>query len=164
MAKPITLHQALQWGFIDAALALMQQRPTIQELVSFGPLSVMYCRSIGDADMKGGGVIAEPEVTHVDLQPEDAFLVLATDGLWDVLSNQAVVNLVHDTVKEPTMCAKRLVTEAITQGSGKNRPVMWFSKRMRRSIIQLSNLKLTCLAGSPGLSSCNINPCIITQS
>lgn len=76
-------------------------------------------RSIGDGDLKGCGVTAEPEVEHFDLQPSDAFLVLATDGLWDTLSNQTAVNLICDTVKEPTMCAQRLVTEAITKGSGR---------------------------------------------
>ena len=28
------------------------------------------------------------------------------------------VTLVHDTVKEPYLCAKRLATEALTRGSG----------------------------------------------
>ena len=63
-------------------------------------------------------MIAEPEVEYCHLQPSDAFLILASDGLWDTLSNQAAVDLIRDTVKEPTMCAQRLVTEAITKGSG----------------------------------------------
>ncbi|XP_006878967.1 PREDICTED: [Pyruvate dehydrogenase [acetyl-transferring]]-phosphatase 2, mitochondrial [Elephantulus edwardii] len=37
---------------------------------------------------------AEPEVTYHRLRPQDKFLVLATDGLWDVLDNEAVVRLV----------------------------------------------------------------------
>ena len=78
----------------------------------------MMRRSIGDADLKDCGVTAEPEVAHVVLQPDDAFLVLASDGLWDCLSNEAVISLIRDTVKEPTMCAQRLVTQAITNGSG----------------------------------------------
>lgn len=75
-------------------------------------------RSIGDLDLKGYGVLAEPEVEATQVRAGDAFLVLATDGLWDCLSNEAVISLIHDTVKEPTMCAQRLVTEAITRGSG----------------------------------------------
>ena len=68
--------------------------------------------------MKGSGLIAEPEVTARSLAPEDEFLILASDGLWDRLQNQEAVDLVHDTVKEPDMCAKRLATEALTRGSG----------------------------------------------
>ena len=37
---------------------------------------------------------AEPEVFRYKLQKEDKFIVLASDGLWDMLSNQEVVNLV----------------------------------------------------------------------
>ncbi|KAG8521767.1 [Pyruvate dehydrogenase [acetyl-transferring]]-phosphatase 2, mitochondrial [Galemys pyrenaicus] len=37
---------------------------------------------------------AEPEVTYHRLRPEDKFLVLASDGLWDVLDNEDVVRLV----------------------------------------------------------------------
>lgn len=81
--------------------------------------------------MKKYGVIAEPEVSHVAVQSGDAFLVLATDGLWDVLSNEAVIKLVKDTVKEPTMCAQRLITEAITQGSGLETLILYHSVRLR---------------------------------
>ena len=37
---------------------------------------------------------AEPEVIHHQLTPKDKFLVLATDGLWEVLSPEKVVQLV----------------------------------------------------------------------
>lgn len=85
-----------------------------------GDIGLAVTRSIGDADLKGVGVTAEPEVTEFQLQPDDTFLILASDGLWDVLSNYDAVGLVHDTVKQPTMCAQRLVTEALTRGSKDN--------------------------------------------
>lgn len=40
-------------------------------------------RSIGDADLKLQGVSAEAETAELALQPGDAFVVVATDGLWD---------------------------------------------------------------------------------
>jgi protein phosphatase 2C len=46
-------------------------------------------RSIGDNPLKPF-VSAQPEVTTVELGERDEALVLATDGLWDVLSNEAV--------------------------------------------------------------------------
>lgn len=64
-------------------------------------------RALGDADLKDNGVTAEPEVTEVQLQPNDTFLILASDGLWDMLSNHDAVGLVHDTVKQPAMAAQR---------------------------------------------------------
>jgi serine/threonine protein phosphatase PrpC len=65
------------------------------------------CRAFGDADLKGKGVTAEPQITEYHLQPDDSFVILASDGLWDVLSNYDAVGLVHDTVKQPAMCAQR---------------------------------------------------------
>lgn len=68
-------------------------------------------RAIGDIDYKGEGmaaydwafppshnrdsfvadlVIAEPTVMSVDLVDEDEFLIMACDGLWDVMKEQEV--------------------------------------------------------------------------
>ncbi len=77
-------------------------------------------RSLGDGDLKACGVIAHPEVTHHLLTPSDEFVVLASDGLWDKLSNQEAVDLIHDTVKQPTMCAQRLAMEALARGGEDN--------------------------------------------
>lgn len=43
---------------------------------------------------------AEPEVTSYQLQRSDKFLVLATDGLWDMLSNEEVVHYVKQHVNK----------------------------------------------------------------
>ncbi|XP_067856342.1 pyruvate dehydrogenase [acetyl-transferring]-phosphatase 1, mitochondrial [Heptranchias perlo] len=39
---------------------------------------------------------AEPEVTYHKLRPQDKFLVLATDGLWEVMHRQNVVQIVGE--------------------------------------------------------------------
>lgn len=41
-------------------------------------------------------VTAKPVVKHHKLRPEDRFLVMATDGLWDKLTSEEVVQLVGD--------------------------------------------------------------------
>ncbi|XP_047566365.1 pyruvate dehydrogenase [acetyl-transferring]-phosphatase 2, mitochondrial [Lutra lutra] len=43
---------------------------------------------------------AKPEVTYHRLRPQDKFLVLASDGLWDVLGNEEVVRLVVEHLAE----------------------------------------------------------------
>ncbi|XP_045047850.1 pyruvate dehydrogenase [acetyl-transferring]-phosphatase 2, mitochondrial isoform X2 [Desmodus rotundus] len=43
---------------------------------------------------------AEPEVTYHRLRPQDKFLVLASDGLWDLLDNEDVVRLVVEHLNE----------------------------------------------------------------
>jgi hypothetical protein len=49
-------------------------------------------RAIGDHSLRPY-VIAEPEVTIVARHPSDEVLVMASDGLWDVMSNQEAVTL-----------------------------------------------------------------------
>jgi serine/threonine protein phosphatase PrpC len=58
-----------------------------------GGLSVS--RTIGDKSIKDRGVVsADPDVFTYKLQPGDDFLVLACDGVWDVLSNQDAVDTI----------------------------------------------------------------------
>ncbi|KAJ0962609.1 hypothetical protein J5N97_027731 [Dioscorea zingiberensis] len=84
-----------------------------------GLAALQVTRSIGDDDLKPA-VTAEPEITETSLSPDDEFLVMASDGLWDVLSNEDVISIIKDTVKEPAMCSKRLATEAAERGSKDN--------------------------------------------
>ena len=76
-----------------------------------GEAAIAVTRSLGDFDLREAGMTPEPEITRVELEPEDEFLVIACDGLWDVLSVDEVTQLVLSTVKEPGMAAKRLVAE-----------------------------------------------------
>ena len=85
-----------------------------------GHAGLAVTRAMGDADCKGDGVTALPEVTKVHLTPAHEYLVVACDGLWDVVSNEECVKMIKDTVKEPNMCAKRLGSEALTRMSGDN--------------------------------------------
>lgn len=39
---------------------------------------------------------AKPEVTHHRLRPQDRFLILASDGLWDEINNEEAVRLVAE--------------------------------------------------------------------
>ncbi|PKU66529.1 protein kinase and PP2C-like domain-containing protein isoform X1 [Dendrobium catenatum] len=84
-----------------------------------GAAALQVTRSIGDDDLKPA-VTAVPEIIETFLSAIDEFLVMASDGLWDVMSNEEVISIIRDTVKEATMCSKRLVTEAIERGSMDN--------------------------------------------
>ncbi|XP_075517752.1 protein kinase and PP2C-like domain-containing protein isoform X2 [Primulina tabacum] len=84
-----------------------------------GPAALQVTRSIGDDDLKPY-VTAEPEVDETLLSAEDEYVVMASDGLWDVMRNTDVVSIIRDTVKEAGMCAKRLATEAAARGSKDN--------------------------------------------
>ncbi|KAI4319805.1 hypothetical protein MLD38_033360 [Melastoma candidum] len=51
-------------------------------------------RAFGDFCLKEYGVISIPEFSHRMLTDKDQFVVLASDGVWDVLSNEEVVEIV----------------------------------------------------------------------
>lgn len=56
---------------------------------------------------------AEPAIISRKLEPQDLFLIFASDGLWEQLSDEAAVDIV---VKNPRAgIAKRLVTTAIQE-------------------------------------------------
>ncbi|XP_027363656.1 probable protein phosphatase 2C 33 [Abrus precatorius] len=69
-------------------------------------------RAFGDFCLKDFGVISVPDVSYHRLTEEDQFVVLATDGVWDVLSNQEVVSIVAST---PRYCAARILVESAVQ-------------------------------------------------
>ncbi|ERM94939.1 probable protein phosphatase 2C 24 isoform X1 [Amborella trichopoda] len=49
-------------------------------------------RAIGDRYLKPY-ITSEPEITITDITPDDECLILASDGLWDVLPNELVCNV-----------------------------------------------------------------------
>lgn len=52
-------------------------------------------RSIGDMAAASVGVTAEPEIKVIpNLSQRDKFLVIASDGIWDRLSNQEIMMLI----------------------------------------------------------------------
>ncbi|KAL1341467.1 hypothetical protein HN51_027938 [Arachis hypogaea] len=65
-------------------------------------------RALGDYSVKEYGLISVPEVTQWNVTTRDQFVVLATDGVWDVISNEEAVEIVSSTA-ERGKSAKRLV-------------------------------------------------------
>ncbi|KAF5726399.1 phosphatase 2C family protein [Tripterygium wilfordii] len=68
-------------------------------------------RAFGDFCLKEYGVISIPEFSHRVLTERDQFIVLASDGVWDVLSNEEVVAIVS-TAPSRSSAARTLVDSA----------------------------------------------------
>ncbi|KAL3851062.1 hypothetical protein ACJIZ3_012944 [Penstemon smallii] len=51
-------------------------------------------RAFGDFCLKDFGLISIPDVYHHHITDRDEFVILATDGVWDVLSNKEAVEIV----------------------------------------------------------------------
>lgn len=69
-------------------------------------------RAFGDFCLKDFGLIAVPDISYHHLTDRDEFIILATDGVWDVLSNKEVVNIVASAPSRAT-AARALVDCAV---------------------------------------------------
>ncbi|MDR3425809.1 PP2C family protein-serine/threonine phosphatase, partial [Silvimonas sp.] len=56
-------------------------------------------RAFGDRRLKAF-VSAEPEIKTWKIEEGDDFLILASDGVWDVLSSQAAVDIVKQAIDQ----------------------------------------------------------------
>ena len=65
----------------------------------FGTL--MLTRSIGDKEMKKYGVLPKPSVKRIEVGSEDKWVVLASDGVWDVVNedNLREISKKHDSAE-----------------------------------------------------------------
>uniref|UniRef100_A0A1D1YI85 protein-serine/threonine phosphatase n=1 Tax=Anthurium amnicola TaxID=1678845 RepID=A0A1D1YI85_9ARAE len=79
-------------------------------------------RAFGDYCVKNFGLISIPEVNHRNITNRDQFIVLATDGVWDVISNHEAVQIVSSTT-EREKAAKRLVEHAVRAWRRKRRGI-----------------------------------------
>lgn len=77
-------------------------------------------RAFGDYCMKDFGLISVPEVTQRNITSRDEFVILATDGVWDVVSNHEAVQIVAST-PDKEKASKRLVEYAARAWKRKKR-------------------------------------------
>ena len=87
-------------------------------------LSVIKAGIIGATGYTGVELLRllsrHPEVDVVALGPEDLFMVLACDGVWDVLTNEEVVDLAVRHPGDPRRAAALIVKEAERKQSADN--------------------------------------------
>lgn len=73
-------------------------------------------RSVGDTVLSRYGVVPQPEVTATALGSREEFVVVASDGVWEFMSSEDVVNFVaREKARGITACdvARKLVDEAV---------------------------------------------------
>lgn len=79
-------------------------------------------RALGDIPMKEF-VVSHPFTTETKLTETDKRLILACDGIWDVMSDQEALDVIKDE-KDPQVAANKLLQEALTKGTTDNLTVM----------------------------------------
>ena len=79
-------------------------------------------RALGDFCLKDFGLISVPDVTQREISNSDKFVILATYGVWDVVSNQETLQIVSSTA-DREKSAKRLVECAVGAWKQKKRGI-----------------------------------------
>ena len=67
-------------------------------------------RSLCDTVAHSVGVISEPEITEYELTDDDRVLVMGSDGLWEFISSEEVIELIEDC-EQPEVGSFLLVCE-----------------------------------------------------
>ena len=100
------------------------ERERIEELGGFVTESkrvngvLALSRALGDCDLQPP-ISCEPVVTVTELLPDDNFIIMGCDGLWDMISNEKAVELIQNC-HSPAAAAVKLRDYAYTLGSTDN--------------------------------------------
>ncbi|XP_021894756.1 probable protein phosphatase 2C 39 isoform X2 [Carica papaya] len=79
-----------------------------------GQLAV--ARAFGDKSIKVH-LSSEPDVAMEKIYDDTEFAILASDGLWKVMTNQEAVDSARHVIKDARSAAKHLTEEALARGS-----------------------------------------------
>lgn len=107
--------------------------------------SLAVSRALGDYDYKSSKelgqceqlVSPEPEIFVHERDPQDQFLVLACDGIWDVMNNQEVCSFIHNRLRV-TDNLEDIANQVIDTCLHKVKP---FSTILKQLFFKISSLK-----------------------
>ncbi|KAH9512727.1 Protein phosphatase 1L [Bulinus truncatus] len=93
-------------------------------------------RAFGDYPLKQRKfVTVDPDFRVYDVkESRPYFIILATDGLWDVFSNEDAVQFIRERLDEPHYGAKSLALQAYYRGSLDNITVMVINCKRKRAL------------------------------
>jgi protein phosphatase 2C len=90
---------------------------------------LLVSRALGDIGLKSSGVIATPHTQTRDVTDELA-LIIASDGLWDVVPEQTAAQVV-------VACAERALEDRRSYGGGANR----VAQQAAEKLVELAKAK-----------------------
>ena len=102
-----------------------------------------FTRSIGDAIAEELGVYAEPEMLSRELTKEDKIIVLASDGVFEFLTNQSVIDICAKFT-DPLEACRAVVAESYE---------LWLQYEMRTDDITMICIFIDDVASPQGQGS-----------
>jgi len=80
---------------------------------------LMLSRAFGDWELKSYGVICEPHIVKINIEDNDKYLVIASDGVWDVLEDNDVYELSKSATNSMELC-RDIMKNSIDKGTMDN--------------------------------------------
>ena len=108
---------------VTRAFGDLEQQPPTAAFGSPTPTAHYTSAAQQRSPSKSPGLTAQPELVSEPLRSEDEFLLLATEGLWDVLSSEEAVRIARaDLVayEDAQMAAEKLVEVALSRRTEDN--------------------------------------------
>ncbi|KAJ7979110.1 Phosphatase 2C family protein [Quillaja saponaria] len=111
--KPNLPREAARIKLRKGRVFALQHEPEVSRvwLPNTNSPGLAMARAFGDFCLKDFGLISVPDVSLHRLSEKDEFVVLATDGVWDVLTNREVVDIVAAAPQSSS--AQTLVESAV---------------------------------------------------
>jgi serine/threonine protein phosphatase PrpC len=81
--------------------------------------TLMLSRSFGDWAIKSYGVIVDPHITKIEVTDDDLCLIIASDGVWDVIKDEECTQFFGNSKNTLDLC-KNIVAESLKRGSQDN--------------------------------------------
>ena len=80
---------------------------------------LMLTRAFGDSGLKKYGVINTPHINKVDINMDDKYIIIASDGVWDVINENEVFNYSLIAKNSKELC-DIIIKNSIEKGSMDN--------------------------------------------
>lgn len=95
--KPTRTDERTRIGSSNGEVRLLENE-TVPRLFIKGKNfpGIAVSRAFGDSVAASAGLICEPEVAILELTSEDAFIFVASDGIWEFLTEPEILMLIED--------------------------------------------------------------------
>ena len=80
---------------------------------------LMLSRCFGDWGIKNYGVSCEPHIAKIEINDDDLFLVMATDGVWDFMKDEEF-KVIMEGDHNALDVGKDIIIESMRKGSSDN--------------------------------------------
>ena len=81
--------------------------------------SLMLTRAFGDNELKKYGVICTPHINKIEIDSNDKYIIIASDGVWDVMNDNEVYEISKICKNSKDYCDK-IVKTSLDKGSMDN--------------------------------------------